>query len=299
MKCKNIECENETIGKRVYCSLKCRNVYVNKHLRSYEKVSNTYNDKKNEKANEYLKEPKKCLFCAEVIPFDKRRNNYCNHSCSASHNNPERDYTWSDKIRKSIHNYLIDNKIKEKVGIYYLECKACENIFESKRKELMFCGKECRKEHGRRNMEEYKKYKQDTIFKFHLRDYPEMFDFTLVEKHGWYSPTNKKNNLNGVSRDHMLSVNEGFRLGIDPFLLAHPANCELMIHNENISKNNKSSLTLEDLLIRIKDFEKKYGKYEENDSFRGKHEIQQRKDERSQQYEHFNTDFDKKNPEKG
>ena len=50
MKCKNIECENETIGKRVYCSLTCRNVFVNKYLRNYDKVSDTFKQKKkNEK----------------------------------------------------------------------------------------------------------------------------------------------------------------------------------------------------------------------------------------------------------
>ena len=39
MKCKNIECVNMTIGKRVYCSLVCRNYYVNKYLRDYTKIS--------------------------------------------------------------------------------------------------------------------------------------------------------------------------------------------------------------------------------------------------------------------
>jgi hypothetical protein len=53
-----------------------------------------------------------------------------------------------------------------------------------------------------------------------------------------------------------------------------------MIHNENVSKNKKSSLTLEELLIRIKDFEKKYGKYEEKNSYGGHYGIQQRNNEK-------------------
>lgn len=28
MRCKNIECSNESTGKRVYCSLTCRNIFV-------------------------------------------------------------------------------------------------------------------------------------------------------------------------------------------------------------------------------------------------------------------------------
>jgi Rps23 Pro-64 3,4-dihydroxylase Tpa1-like proline 4-hydroxylase len=103
-------------------------------------------------------------------------------------------------------------------------------------------------------MTEFKIYKAETNFKFNLSDYPDMFDFSLIEKYGWYSPSNKKNNLSGVSRDHMLSVKEGFELGIDPKLLAHPANCKLMIHNDNVSKNKKSSITLEELLERIENF---------------------------------------------
>ena len=104
-------------------------------------------------------------------------------------------------------------------------------------------------------MDEYQKYKQDCLFKFNLADYPEHFDFSLIEKYGWYSPTNKKNNLEGVSRDHMLSVREGFELGIDPKLISHPANCRLMKHTDNISKNKKSVITVEELLEKIKEFD--------------------------------------------
>ena len=107
-------------------------------------------------------------------------------------------------------------------------------------------------------MDLFKSYKCDTHFKFNLKDYPDEFDFSLIEVYGWYSPSNKKNNLGGVSRDHMLSVREGFELGIDPKLLAHPANCKLMIHNENVSKHKTSSINLIQLLKRINSFDKKY-----------------------------------------
>ena len=56
----------------------------------------------------------------------------------------------------------------------------------------------------------------------------------------------------------MFSVRDGFELGIDPKLISHPANCRLMVHSDNISKNRKSSITYEDLLIRIGIFEEKY-----------------------------------------
>lgn len=55
----------------------------------------------------------------------------------------------------------------------------------------------------------------------------------------------------------MLSVKDGFERGIDPKIISHPANCRLMIHTDNISKNKKS---IKDLLDRIKKIEDKYMK---------------------------------------
>jgi hypothetical protein len=36
---------------------------------------------------EYAANPKLCLTCGEMIPFEKRRSKFCDHSCSASYNN--------------------------------------------------------------------------------------------------------------------------------------------------------------------------------------------------------------------
>lgn len=52
---------------------------------------------KNQKIkNEYELNPKKCLFCEKEISYEKRENSFCNHSCSASYNNPK-----SKRIYKS------------------------------------------------------------------------------------------------------------------------------------------------------------------------------------------------------
>jgi hypothetical protein len=60
--------------------------------------------------------------------------------------------------------------------------------------------------------------------------------------------------LAGVSRDHLYSVKDGFDNHVDPKLLAHPANCQLLVHNGprgNNQKNSHSEITLDQLLDRI------------------------------------------------
>jgi hypothetical protein len=112
----------------------------------------------------------------------------------------------------------------------------------------------CRCEYHNKNKTEFELYKQRAKFKFNLKDYPNKFDFTLIKKYGWYKAKNRGDNLNGVSRDHMLSIKGGFRQGIEPELLAHPANCKLMRNNDNIRKNDKCTITYEELLERIKNW---------------------------------------------
>lgn len=253
MKCKNVECNNKVVGKKVYCSLSCRNIYVNKYMRDYDNISRAFTNKRNQKKESYYENPKKCKRCEKVIEFESRTNVFCSSSCSASFNNPMKNFTWGDKIRKGMLEYC---KSIGKLSVKY--CKECEKEILG-RKKRVYCSKDCLRKSKRKNMTEYQKYKNDCIFKFNLSEYPDHFDFSLIEKFGWYSPTNKKNNLNGVSRDHMLSVREGFDLGIEADIIAHPANCRLMIHNENISKNKKSVLTKDELLERIEKFENKYG----------------------------------------
>lgn len=101
----------------------------------------------------------------------------------------------------------------------------------------------------------YKRYKQLCEFKFNLRDFPNKFDFTLIEKYGWYKAKNRGDNPNGVNRDHMYSIKDGFLNNIDPSIISHPANCELLIHQDNIKKRSKSSITLDTLLKRIDNWE--------------------------------------------
>lgn len=102
------------------------------------------------------------------------------------------------------------------------------------------------------------KFRQACAFKFNVYNYPVEFPINLINEHGWYSASNHGGNLNGVSRDHMISVKYAYDHGIDSNLISHPANCKLMIHNENVSKYSKCSISLSELMIRIAAWDAKY-----------------------------------------
>jgi len=94
---------------------------------------------------------------------------------------------------------------------------------------------------------EKREYRKLCQFSFNLKSYPSEFDFSLIEKYGWYSAKNRGNNINGVSRDHKLSISDGWKLKIPPSKISHPANCELMRHSDNFNKRTKSSITEKEL----------------------------------------------------
>jgi hypothetical protein len=115
-----------------------------------------------------------------------------------------------------------------------------------------YCSTKCWVNYTEKNKEPYLLYRQRCKFTFSIADYPDKFNSDLILEHGWYSPSNKQNNLDGVSRDHMLSVKDGFINGIDPAVISHPANCDLVLHRANQRKRSNSSITVEELLDRIK-----------------------------------------------
>lgn len=100
----------------------------------------------------------------------------------------------------------------------------------------------------------YKKYKQQCRFKFEIEDFPQEFNLGLIDEHGWYND----HNMNGASRDHMLSISYGWKRDISPRIIRHPANCQIMLYEENRQKAWRSSLNMGKLLERIKVWNRKY-----------------------------------------
>jgi len=102
------------------------------------------------------------------------------------------------------------------------------------------------------------RYRKECGFRFSLDTFKKIEGFNLLIEYGAY---NVKTNVNGVSRDHMLSVDYGYKNSIPPEIIRHPANCKIMFHKENSIKNFKSSITYEELLQRINVWNEKYGVY--------------------------------------
>jgi hypothetical protein len=99
-----------------------------------------------------------------------------------------------------------------------------------------------------------------TRFKFNVYQIPEYFDLDLLETIGWYSCPGKRRkrdakNTSGVSRDHLYSISDGITNKIHPLILSHPANCRLISHMENKSKHSKSSITIDQLIENILNFQ--------------------------------------------
>lgn len=105
--------------------------------------------------------------------------------------------------------------------------------------------------YGKSNKSGIVRYRQLCEFKFNVFDFPNRFDTSLIEKYGMYKAKNRGDNPEGISRDHMYSVKDGYLNGVDPHYVSHPANCELMKHDNNKIKHSKSSISLNELYFRV------------------------------------------------
>ncbi len=137
------------------------------------------------------------------------------------------------------------------------ECLWCCSEY-SGRKDRKYCSKFCFDDFCKSSTSAFASYKDKTKFRFNVYDFPEEFDLALLNEFGWYSASNRGNNLEGISRDHMVSVKFGFENNVDPALISHPANCRLMRHEENNRKKTKCHLSVTELVARIGEWNNRY-----------------------------------------
>lgn len=188
---------------------------------------------------DYNDNPKLCKECQCGIPYDKRYNVFCSSSCAGRYNNlnspPTRKFGPAKKV-----------KIKEPKlpysTLYKCICKHCGLEWRN-RFNVQFCDahKEMYSHAGRAAF----------WFTFSISAYPDLFDGGLLKKHGMRS----RDNPNGVTRDHRVSVQEAIINGYEPYYIKHPVNCELMLFKDNASKHTKSSMTYEELVSAVDKYE--------------------------------------------
>lgn len=248
--------------------------------KKYEEISDIFNVSKKSISNKCFNLGLKivsykkysCKNCEkEFYDLIKSDRKFCSNSCAASFNNSKRSHSdcTKEKLRlsrvgkkmsqESIEKISGKNSPKWKDGSSIQKrvlkvdgkrkCKYCKefNVSEKKKQTCEDC-----------KYNYYKIYRPMCDFKFDILSYGCEFDLKLVEQHGWYSPSNKGNNILGISKDHMYSVKDGFINKVDVKIVSHPANCKLMIHSENSSKNFNSTITLEELKNRICEWDVKY-----------------------------------------
>jgi hypothetical protein len=210
-------------------------------------------DKKLGKNKSFQVVCQKCGKKFEVIErekqFPKRNVYFCGRSCANSRKHSEETKKKTSlSLLGNANNANNANKIKRDKRL----CEYCNTAFEAlPSAKKRFCSISCSRK-SCKSSNEYLTYKQKCKFNFNVWDYPNDFKLELIYKHGWYQPVNRGNNIGGVSRDHKISVKFGWENDIDPELICHPANCELMVHRKNIAKNKKCSVALNQLKKDIK-----------------------------------------------
>ncbi len=108
-------------------------------------------------------------------------------------------------------------------------------------------GKRCRMCYEEKKFENAIKHKHGyNRYKF-LVDY-----YTQKNYKNHYELINPNNYKRGLEYhlDHKYSINEGFKNNISPIIIGSKENLEILTSNENLSKNSKCSITLEELLLK-------------------------------------------------
>jgi len=180
--------------------------------------------------------------------YRKTCSSQCAHHRKVSNEQKERT---SKKLRKN-NIRVCENCGKKDINFDFIRKRYCNKYCQN---EVVLKKKQKEREICLLNKSIKEKYYFNCKFKFNVYKYPDEFDLELPTNYGWY---HHKNNKNGIDRDHMISVNYGFTNNIDPYIISHPANCKLIHHKYNQIKGTKCSLSIEELKIRIENWNKTY-----------------------------------------
>ncbi|GBG14296.1 uncharacterized protein NMK_1870 [Novimethylophilus kurashikiensis] len=245
------------------CSRNFKSIYaLNGHLRTHNddfvEVNRTNGLKWAEAAKEkYYLSPKICKNCSIVIQYEKHRANYsikfCSQNCAASFNNKAKAPRSEASKRKTSQTLLRRALLHPKQAqAAYSKLKNCQcahcGLRFLNRQAIKYCSQHADL-YKRNNRNRY-------AFTFSIRDNSSAFsasELALLRKYGMWS----YNNTSGITRDHKISVASAIKNGYDPYYIKHPMNCELMPWADNNRKKTKSSLTYEELVRLVLEYDAK------------------------------------------
>lgn len=208
----------------------------------------------------------RCAQCSAELQ-GKYQLKFCTQSCAATFNNQRRLERSVESRRRT------SQSVSRRQGIYgpytriyRYECLVCKRIgYKPHRAKV--CSKECQnrleaqRRTGRSNpklkyagkkidRQAYHYYRTLAEFKLQPDDLPKIKNYHLLLERGMWGYKNKM----GVVRDHLLSIKDGWILGITPEIISHPANCQFLPIRENSQKRDRSSITYKELLKRIRNW---------------------------------------------
>lgn len=198
-------------------------------------------------------ESRACLVCGKAFREKcSSTKKFCSKSCFVTENNKK---FWTHERRERHAKIMRESAVKRRKRVHEIVGPYTKVYYKTCRHTGIgwFTSRVGAKIHpdAYKIKGDIRSYRTAASFRFSINQYPDHFKGDLIKEHGMYHPTR---NPNGVSRDHMFSISDGFKMGIDPSILAHPANCQLMLHRDNHSKRSKSIISLEKLMDRIRNF---------------------------------------------
>jgi len=218
-----------------------------------------------------------CQQCGKDILQNKNQTKFCSRSCAATYNNAQRPSSVGERHSRILkEKYSAREKTCRRCKANYCGAHTCNTIITKEsitKPSYIRCCASCnsqladnRKKYCKLCFPNARHYRSLASFKFNVYKFPDQFNVDLINIHGWFSPNgygkrNKSPNLSGVSRDHLYTVADGFKNKIPPELLAHPANCEIKLHNGPNGNNSKrkSSISLDELMDLIQKWNTKFG----------------------------------------
>lgn len=197
-----------------------------------------------------VKNPNQLSSCARCNkPLGRHQKMYCSQSCAAITNNhayPKRKKKIRDVKPKVLKVSKRPKILKDNLSpkVFNCVCAHCGVKFvTSKQRKYCNSHRDCYSHKGRARY----------WFSINVFKYPDLFDLEALKKIGFRS----RENPDGYTRDHKVSVNEAIRHDYDPYYIKHVMNCELMLWPENNKKNTKSSITYEELVKMVDEYDRK------------------------------------------